>query len=56
MSNKIIDFQADIFPDNMAKKVLFDLRERVGIKHYSNGTLNGLIESMELPGIDISVL
>jgi len=56
MSRQIIDFHAHIFPDNMALKVLSGLRERAGIRYYINGTLDGLIESMRLSGIDISIV
>ncbi len=56
MSTPVIDFHTHIFPDNMALKVLPDLSRKAGIKYYNNGTLDNLLESMSLSGIDTSVV
>jgi predicted TIM-barrel fold metal-dependent hydrolase len=54
MQSKIIDFHTHIFPTDMAAKTLEEMDKR-SIPSYSDGTLSGLIHSMDRAGIDISV-
>ena len=55
MQDKIIDFHTHIFPSDMAAKTLEDMDKR-SIPSYSDGTLPGLIHSMDTAGIDLSVV
>jgi len=55
MQSKIIDFHTHIFPSDMAAKTLEDMNKR-SIPSYTDGTLPGLIHSMDAAGIDISVV
>ena len=55
MQSKIIDFHTHIFPSHMAAKTMEDMVKR-SIPSYSDGTLHGLIHSMDNAGIDISVV
>jgi predicted TIM-barrel fold metal-dependent hydrolase len=55
MQRKIIDFHTHIFPSDMAAKTLEDMDKRA-IPSYTDGTLPGLIHSMEAAGISISVV
>ena len=52
----IIDFHTHIFPDKIATKTIEMLSEKGGIPPFSDGTVNGLIKSMEVAGIDVSVV
>ena len=40
----------------MAKKTLASLQDRAGIPHFSDGSLKGLLRSMDAAGIDTSVV
>jgi predicted TIM-barrel fold metal-dependent hydrolase len=51
----IVDFHTHIFPTDMASKTL-DSMEKRSIPSYSDGTLEGLIQSMDAAGIDLSVV
>lgn len=52
----IIDFHTHIFPDAIANRTITTLEKVSGIKATTNGTLNGLLQSMEKTGIDMSVI
>jgi predicted TIM-barrel fold metal-dependent hydrolase len=51
----IIDFHTHIFPDKIAQATISALSISGNIPSYSNGTLNGILEKMDIAGIDISV-
>lgn len=51
----IVDFHTHIFPPYMAPKTLEAMDKR-SIPSYSDGTLDGLIHSMDTAGIDLSVV
>jgi predicted TIM-barrel fold metal-dependent hydrolase len=52
----IIDFHTHIYPDHLAARTLSAVRKRAGIRSHTDGTLKGLLGSMEAAGIDISVM
>jgi hypothetical protein len=52
----IIDFHTHVFPENLAKKATTLLSERSKVSSYTDGTLKGLLQSMERAAIDISVV
>ncbi|MBQ4282797.1 MAG: amidohydrolase family protein [Lachnospira sp.] len=52
----IIDFHTHIFPEKIVAKTIETLEQRAGIKASTDGTLNGLIASMDKAGIDMSVV
>ena len=52
----IIDFHTHIFPDKIADKTIESLGKLAGVKAATNGTLNGLLNSMETSGTDMSVI
>lgn len=52
----IIDFHTHIFPDKIAGKTIESLEDKSGITASTNGTLEGLLASMEHTGVDISVI
>lgn len=52
----IIDFHTHIFPDKIAERSIAALSEVSGIKAATDGTLNGLLESMDRSGVDLSVI
>ena len=52
----IIDFHTHIFPDAIAQKNIPFLEKRSGITAATDGTLNGLLHSMEQSGVDLSVI
>lgn len=51
----IIDFHTHIFPDKIASATISALSSSASIPAHSDGTLDGLISSMEQAGIDISI-
>ena len=53
---QIIDFHTHIFPDVIAEKSIASLEEKAGIKAATDGTLQGLLESMDRSGVDLSVI
>lgn len=52
----IIDFHTHIFPDAIAEKSIAALSKRAQLLAATNGTLQGLLDSMERDGVDISVI
>lgn len=52
----IIDFHTHIFPEKIAGKTIESLENLSGIKASTNGTLEGLLASMEHTGVDMSVI
>ena len=52
----IIDFHTHIFPDKIAGKTIESLERISGITASTNGTLEGLLASMENSGVDMSVI
>lgn len=52
----IIDFHTHIFPDMIADKSIAVLSAVAGIPASTNGTLNGLLQTMERSAIDMSVI
>jgi predicted TIM-barrel fold metal-dependent hydrolase len=56
MPAMIIDFHTHIYPDHLAKGTIEDLQKRAGIQAYTDGTLRGLMDSMTMAGIDLSVV
>lgn len=52
----VIDFHTHIFPDKIAEKTISALEGKAGIKTATDGTLNGLLTSMDEAGVDISVI
>lgn len=51
-----IDFHTHIFPDKIAKAVISDLSQQCGSAPFTDGTLNGLLESMKKSGVGLSVI
>lgn len=52
----IIDFHTHIFPDKIAAKTIESLGGLAGVKAATDGTLNGLLDSMEQSGVNTSVI
>ncbi len=52
----IIDFHTHIFPEKIVARTIESLEQRAGIKASTNGTLEGLLDSMDKAGIDMSVV
>lgn len=52
----IIDFHTHIFPDKIASKTIESLGSLAGVKAATDGTLNGLLNSMEKSEVDMSVI
>jgi len=52
----VIDFHTHIFPDAIAEKTISFLQKQSGIVPATDGTLNGLLQSMERTGVDMSVI
>lgn len=52
----IIDFHTHIFPDKIAARSIEALSKVSGVKAATDGTLNGLLVSMERSGVDLSVI
>ena len=52
----IVDFHTHIFPDKIAAKTIESLGAVAGVKAATDGTLNGLLASMEKSGIEKSVI
>lgn len=52
----IIDFHTHIFPDKIAAKSIAFLEQESGIKAATNGTLKGLVDSMDKKGVDRCVI
>lgn len=52
----VIDFHTHIFPDKIAARSIEHLESASGIKAATNGTLDGLLDSMEKNKVDLSVI
>ena len=52
----VIDIHTHIFPDKIAAEVIEKLSRTSRAKYFSDGTLNGLLNSMKNCGVDISVV
>lgn len=52
----IVDFHTHIFPDTIAPKTIANLERVSGITASTDGTLNGLLDSMEQAKVDLSVV
>lgn len=52
----IIDFHTHIFPDKIAARSIEHLENASGITAATNGTLDGLLDSMEKNKVDLSVI
>lgn len=52
----IIDFHTHIFPDKIAARSIEALSKVSGVTAATDGTLNGLLASMERSGVDMSVI
>lgn len=52
----IIDFHTHIFPDKIAARSIESLSKVSGVKAATDGTLNGLLSSMDKSGVDMSVI
>ncbi len=52
----IIDFHTHIFPDQIASRTIEALEAKAGLTAATDGTLKGLLTSMETAGIDMSVI
>ena len=52
----VIDFHTHIFPDKIAAKTIESLEAIARINAASDGTLNGLLDSMHKSGVDQSVI
>lgn len=52
----IIDFHTHIFPEAIAAKSIAVLEKRSGVNAATDGTLEGLLASMDTDGIDLSVI
>ncbi|MEW6665709.1 MAG: amidohydrolase family protein [Thermodesulfobacteriota bacterium] len=56
MAPVIVDIHTHIYPDPVASGTLKRVCERASIPAYTDGTLRGLLASMESAGIDLSVV
>lgn len=52
----VIDFHTHIFPDKIAARTIESLEAKAGLKASTDGTLNGLLVSMEQAQVDLSVV
>lgn len=52
----MIDFHTHIFPDKIAARSIEALSKVSGVTAATDGTLNGLLASMEKSGVDLSVI
>ena len=52
----IIDFHTHIFPESIASKTIASLEKISGMKADTDGTMNGLLSSMEQTKVDLSVI
>ncbi len=52
----IIDFHTHVYPDKIAERTMEALGNVADVEAHTNGTLGGLLESMERSGTDISVI
>lgn len=52
----LIDFHAHAFPDELAGKVIPMIADKAAIRYYTEATNTSLLKSMEIAGIDMSVV
>ena len=52
----IIDFHTHVYPDAMAERIMAALGSVPGVQAHTDGTLNGLLNSMAASGVDRSVI
>lgn len=52
----IIDFHTHVYPDKIAERTMQALGNVADVEAHTNGTLNGLLESMREAGIDKSIV
>ena len=52
----VIDFHAHAFPDARAPSVMDNMDRVAGIPRYADGTVKGLLKSMDLSGVGLSVV
>lgn len=52
----VIDFHTHIFPEKIAARSIAALEDRSGIKAATDGTLSGLLTSMDKNNVDVSVI
>ena len=52
----VIDFHTHIFPDKIAAKTIESLGAVAGVNAATDGTLNGLLDSMQKSGVNQSVI
>ena len=52
----VIDFHTHIFPEKIAARTIALLEEKGGLTAATDGTLDGLLHSMEKSGVDLSVV
>ena len=52
----IIDFHTHVYPEKLAEKTIKALGDIADVTPHTDGTLNGLIESMRRAGVDKSVI
>ena len=53
---KVIDFHTHIFPEKIASRAIGKLEKNSGLSAFSDGTLDGLLQSMKRSGVDLSVV
>lgn len=54
--HKIVDTHVHCFPDAIAKKAISSLATRADLAHFTDGTREGVLKSMDAAGVDISVI
>ena len=52
----VIDFHTHVYPEPMAKRIMAALSNVPGVEGHTDGTLNGLLDSMRRSGVDKSVI
>jgi predicted TIM-barrel fold metal-dependent hydrolase len=52
----VIDIHTHVFPRQKAPAILDDMAKRKGIPHYTDGTVDGLLDVMEKSGTGISLI
>lgn len=52
----IIDFHTHVYPDPMAARIMAALSDVPGVQGHTDGTLKGLLDSMERSGVDKSII
>lgn len=52
----VIDFHSHIFPDKVAAKAIPNLSSIIHLEPSMNGTVSGILDSMEKSGVDLSVI